>query len=90
MKHQQQADKGKHQKAIEKKLAPQAKEVPLAEAIETLKKQILDEVRLVSQGIKASIYELIEMDKELAVLEDKNFGIEPQEASEPEVTADEF
>lgn len=85
MKHQNQQP-GKHQKKAEQKLAPQQKEVPLDEAIETLKKQILKEVRLVSTGVKASIYELIEMDKELAVLEAESA---PQEAA-PEVSAEDF
>ncbi len=88
-KQHQQPEKGKHQKRAEQKLAPQQKEVPLDEAIATLKKQILDEVRLVSQGIKSSIYELIEVDKELAVLETDGKG-DAQEASEPEVSAEDF
>lgn len=91
MKHQnQQPEKGKHQKRAEQKSAPQQKEVPLAEAIATLKKQILAEVRLVSTGVKASIYELIEMDKELAVLETDGKSEESQETSGPEVSVDEF
>ena len=86
MKHQNQNQMGKHQKKAEQRLAPQQKEVPLDEAIGTLKKQILAEVRLVSTGVKASIYELIEMDKELAVLEADTKA--PQETSE--VSAEDF
>ncbi len=93
MNKQQSQEKGKHQKRAEQKIAPQQKEVPLAEAIATLKAQILAEVRLVSTGVKASIYELIEMDKELAVLEADGKpadGEETQETSEPGVSAEDF
>jgi len=90
MNKQQSQEKGKHQKRAEQKIAPQQKEVPLAEAIATLKNQILDEVRLVSQGIKSSIYELIEMDKELAVLEAEGKPAEAQETSEPGVSPEDF
>lgn len=64
-----QQHQNKHQRQAEKQLAPQNKEVPLAEVIEKLKSEILKEIRQVSSGIKASIYELIEMDKELEQLE---------------------
>jgi hypothetical protein len=37
-----------------------------------LKKEILDECRQVAKGIKVSIYELIEMTKELIALEEKD------------------
>lgn len=73
MKHQNQKhnEQTKHQKRIEAK-HPQKEKLASGEVIETLKKEILDECRQVAKGIKVSIYELIEMTKELIALEEKD------------------
>lgn len=78
MKHQ-----NKHQKRLEAK-HPQKEKLDSGEVIKTLKEQILDECRLVASGVKVSIYELIEMTKELQALE-----AEETQAT-PLIEADEF
>ena len=63
--------KNKHQKQIQKKVAPQGGDLPTAEAVKLLKDKILEEVRLCSNGRKVTVYELFEMGKELLILEEQ-------------------
>ena len=74
--------KNKHQKRIEQQKAPQKEKLDSGEVIATLKEQILSECRQIASGVKVSIYELIEMTKELQALEAE----EPQAA----LSAEEF
>lgn len=61
---------GKHEKKIKQKSAAQG-DLPVAEVVKLLKEEILEEVRLVSNGRKNSVYELVEKGKELMALEDQ-------------------
>lgn len=60
----------KHANQIQKKHGLQnEKQLTPEEIADQLRQEILDEVRAVSTGAKASIYEMIEKDKELAAIE---------------------
>lgn len=54
----------KHGVQADKKLTPE-------EIAQELRQEILDEVREISTGAKVSIYEMIEKDKELKIIEDE-------------------
>jgi len=59
---------GKHLKKIKNKIAPQADVTP-KDAADALREEIVDEVKRIATGVVVSVYQLIEMGRELVELE---------------------
>jgi len=61
----------KHQRKnqLAQKAETNPEEISTESLIQEVRKEILEEVRLVSTGVSLSLYKLVEMDKELVELE---------------------
>lgn len=58
-----------HLKKIQQKKAPQGPDITIEEAITELKYQIVEEVRALADGRRTSIFQIVDMGKELIELE---------------------
>lgn len=58
-------------KKIQQKLSPQGPDVPLPQAVKMLRDELVEEVKKLATGKVQSVYQIVEMAKELIELEEK-------------------
>lgn len=58
-------------KKIQQKTAPQGPDVPLGQAVQMLRNEVVEEVKKLATGKVHSVYQIVEMAKELIELEEK-------------------